>query len=85
MSLRPAGATEGETPFQKQQRQGRLEKQDWRKSSTGGRDSYKLCRNDKMRGTHTHKDFVHFYYFVCMPCVLCVLGGSWRMCHNIHV
>lgn len=77
MSLRPAGATEEETPFQKQQRAGEvgetgLEKKHYRRKR-------QLFRNDKMRGihTHTHKDFVHFCLLLCVYalCFVCVLGG----------
>lgn len=37
---------------------------------------------------HTHTDFVHFRLLLCVYalCFVCVgEGGSWHMCHNMHV
>lgn len=78
MSLRPAGATEEETPFQKQQRAGEvgetgLEKKHYRRKR-------QLFRNDKMRGIHTHTHTQRFCAFlfitlcICPVFCVCVLG-----------
>lgn len=87
LSLRPAGTTEGETPFQKQQRAGEvgetgLEKKQYPRKRPANSVEMTKCE----ARTHTKILCIFVYYFVCMPCVLCVcVLGSWRMCHNMHV
>lgn len=55
-----------------------------RKSSTWGRNSYKLSRNDNIR--HTHQDFVCLFLFLCAYalCFVCVgRTGSWCVYHSM--